>query len=94
MYSHQIEDQVKALKEAGVIKDTEAGVKVLNVLNEYWKDKIAVTWATEDVICRAEEMGKTITEEQAIEVLQTILHKHDATQGINWYTIDCYLEDV
>ena len=91
MYSYIIQKQVEDLKEAGVIKDTEAARKVLD---KYWKDKIAAVWTTEDVISRAEENGKMITEEQAVEVLQTVLHKFDATQGINWYTLDCYMEDI
>ena len=91
MYSYLIENQVKALNEAGLIQDTEAANKVLT---EFWKDKIANVWSFEDVISRAEENGQEITKEQAIEVLQTILHKFDATVGINWTTIDIYLEDI
>jgi hypothetical protein len=36
--------------------------------------------------------GWQISEEQAQEALERMIHKHDANEGIHWITIDCYIE--
>ena len=50
--------------------------------------KIHVTWHIEDVIYRGKERGITITEEEAIDILDTLKDNHDSTIGINWDVID------
>ena len=55
-------------------------------------DAIAVVWLLDDVICTAEEMGYTLTEEQARDILAEISHRHDATIGINWEVIQSYID--
>jgi len=47
----------------------------------------------EDITGKAEERGLYITEERARRMLQRIEDKHDASLGINWDTINCYLDD-
>ncbi len=41
---------------------------------------ISITWSTEDVL----SLDDTLTEAQAIEVLELAENKHDANIGINW----------
>lgn len=54
----------------------------------------SVRWTTADFIGRAEERGTVVpTEEQAQELLERMIQKHDAELGITWVTIDCYLDD-
>ena len=46
-------------------------------------NQIAIIWSVEDVMVQCE----WLTEEQALDVLYQIEHKHDATMGINWDVI-------
>lgn len=55
---------------------------------------IAVEWCVEDVISQAEQLGKHITTDQAIEILDSISNDHDSDLGITWTTIECALEDL
>ncbi len=58
-------------------------------------DVCDVVWTTEDVVSHAEEgMGKSITVEQAREVLRFLESEHDAEFGINWYSITNAIEEV
>ena len=50
--------------------------------------EIHITWHIEDVIYRGKERGITITEEEAIDILDTLKNNHDSTIGINWDVID------
>ena len=50
---------------------------------ELQDDEIAIIWSVEDVIQECD----WLTREQALDVLQHIDHKHDATIGINWDVI-------
>jgi hypothetical protein len=51
-------------------------------------------WTVEDVIERAHENGKEVTQEQAEEVLEFIQHHRDANLGITWIKIDCALDEL
>ena len=46
-------------------------------------DEIAIVWSVEDVMVECD----WLTEEQAMEVLHSLKHNHDATIGINWEVI-------
>ena len=47
---------------------------------ELQDDEIAIIWSVEDVMQECD----WLTEDQALEVLHSIDHNHDATIGINW----------
>ena len=51
-------------------------------------NKIQITWHIEDVIYRGKERGINLTEEEAIDILDTLKDNHDSTIGINWDVID------
>jgi len=53
-------------------------------------DTLYVEWCIDDVL----QQDSTLTREQAIEVLELLDNKHDATIGINWDVIDCAIEEV
>ena len=55
---------------------------------EIMADKITITWSLEDILDRAEEIGVELTEEQASDVLDSLLRRHDCNIGINWDVID------
>lgn len=50
-------------------------------------------WCREDVIGKAKEMGFTITDEAADEILDDIERHHDCELGITWLTLECCIED-
>ena len=59
------------------------------------EDHIAVPiWQTDDVKLRAEERGMKITDVDAINIVETMDRKQDATLGITWDTIDALLDDL
>jgi hypothetical protein len=45
--------------------------------------QIAIIWSVEDVMMECD----WLTEEQALDVLHSLDHNHDATIGINWDVI-------
>ena len=65
--------------------------RIRKAIDKYFEDKIAITWSIEDVICLAEEDGLEITDDEALDVLHSCLHKHDANEGINWNTLRNWL---
>jgi hypothetical protein len=50
---------------------------------ELQDDEIAIIWSVEDVMQECD----WLTKEQALDVLHSIDHNHDATIGINWEVI-------
>lgn len=52
----------------------------------------SVKWSTIDIIDRAKDRGLKVTDEQAKEILNTIIRKHDAELGINWDVIDAHTD--
>lgn len=50
---------------------------------ELQDNEIAVVWSAEDV----KEECKWLTDEQALDVLHAVEHRHDANIGINWDVI-------
>lgn len=92
MHNHGIEAQLMALENAGIISSVNFN-DAKKVLEDYWSDKVAVVWEIDDILWKAQEDGKLVTEEEAKDVLNRMLNKHDATIGINWDTIGFYIED-
>ena len=50
---------------------------------ELQDDEIAIVWSAEDV----KQECEWLTDEQALDVLYAIEHRHDACIGINWEVI-------
>lgn len=53
-----------------------------------------IIWSVGDVIDRARERGVKVSQSEAEDIIEEMEHRHDATIGINWDTIDCYLGDL
>jgi len=53
-------------------------------------ERIGLTWSVGDVM----EMRKDLTEEQAKQVLAQVDRNKDASQGINWDTIEATADDM
>lgn len=88
MYGHHITEMVEALFRAGVVTDTPAAQQVLG---DFWKDKIALVWTTDDVYC---VVNKPISEEQAIEILEQVQDDHNAEYGVSWDSIRDAAQEV
>jgi hypothetical protein len=78
------------------VKDTLPTYKeIVKMLDWHEKNaKGAVEWCAEDIIERARECKRWYRiprEKEAQEILEYMIRKHDATIGINWDVIDCYL---
>lgn len=94
MYSHQLEKMAERVAEKLAkkpLKTKKAICKaVLLTLQEFWKDKIAITWTIEDV----KSLRSDLTDEQAIEVLNTVEHRQDADHGVNWDMIGEVIKEL
>ncbi len=96
MYKHHIEAMAQGLVEAGLATDQN---QVQLVLARYWEDKVAVVWTTDDVHSiqndfDEDEQISSLTEEQAINVLQRAFDKHDANEGITWESLRFWSEEL
>ena len=51
-------------------------------------DEISISWHFADV----QEIDDSLTNDEARQVLQLIKQNHDATYGVNWETIEAWIE--
>jgi len=86
---------VSALLKAKLINPKDA-VAVDGVLSKTWDDAVAITWTITDVIDHGRNMGRKtrITKGEARHVLDYVLRKHDATQGVSWDTIEYAINEI
>jgi hypothetical protein len=54
------------------------------------RQQIAIVWDTSDV----HELRPDLSAEQAWEVLKKVEHNHDANEGINWFLLDFWAEQL
>ena len=67
---------------------------VMQGLNEYWHDKIAIVWNIEDVQEYAKEnYNVDIEDEPAREILNDVFDNMESEYGVTWQTIDCNISD-
>ena len=93
---HHTQEMVRSLVEAGLVQNSQAAEFVLS---QYWVDKVAVVWTTEDVHAAQDdfdenEQTSSITEEQAESILQKAFDKHDANVGITWESLRFWSEEL
>ena len=87
MHQNHIWGMAERLIEKGLNGPSQRE-EIVAALQECWIDKIADIWDIHDVQQQADEMSIELTDDESREVLQRVLHDHDATIGINWDTID------
>lgn len=59
------------------------------------EDTVAVAiWSPEDVLWRAADREIAITPERACDIIHRLNNTHDAELGINWATIDFWLDEL
>ena len=88
MHEHHLDDMVQRLKP--VLKDTE---KAKVILKRYWHTRMALVWEVADVHRAANEREVALTNQEAIDVLQTLLNQHNAQYGIKWEDLTTHIED-
>ncbi len=86
MYDHHLHAMAASLVEAGLTTDCQ---QVEKVLAKYWADKVAVIWTTDDVHSIQDDydedtFSSSLSEDQAIDILQEAFNSYDAEQGITW----------
>lgn len=95
MYEH-IKDMTTSLVEAGLATDHQ---QVELVLSQYWADKVAVVWTTDDVHAVQDDFDEdnetsSLSEEQAQSILQKAFDKHNASEGITWEDLRYWSEEL
>ena len=76
--------------------ETISKENILNVIKDYWKDKIAITWQLFDidtVLWDLDHDQDFLTDEEKVSVLSNVFDKHDAEYGVSWETLRCATED-
>lgn len=81
-YSLHVDDAI--WHEFDTITDQYFGSNLRDIINDDITEEIAITWHVEDV----QSIRPDLTGEQASEVLIHLEKNHDATEGINWSTIE------
>lgn len=64
------------------------------VISEINPNYCIETWHYDDVKGRCDENGISLTDNQIHTVLRLLTSEHDAEQGINWDTIDYWIDYV
>ena len=88
MHNFIIEQMVRRLSP--VLKD-QAKAEV--ILKRFWRTRMALVWVVEDVHRAANERELALTNDEAINVLQTLLDQHNAQLGLRWSDITAHIED-
>ena len=50
--------------------------------------QVFLVWDIDDVLERANEVGKAVTEKQAVEILDLCENRHDCNYGFTWELLD------
>lgn len=54
--------------------------------------EINISWCADDVRCVAQQKGVRLRKKEISNILDALWCGHDASMGINWDTIDHYIE--
>ncbi|NBU11781.1 MAG: hypothetical protein EBS84_22750 [Proteobacteria bacterium] len=58
--------------------------KAEHLLADYWADRIALIWTTENIHRAANENKTVFTEQQAREILRNLHRHHNPQYGLRW----------
>lgn len=82
MHHFIIQSMLQTLKP--VLKDK---ARAERILENFWQDKMALVWDTEDVHRAANEIEVALTETEARELLHDLHQHHNAQYGLQWKDI-------
>jgi len=88
MHHYVIKSMVSALKP--VVKNPK---RAEQIMENFWKDKIALVWDTEDVFTAANEREMALTKLEAITILQDLFKHYDRQLGLRWSDLTSYIEE-
>ncbi len=83
-----IKAMVQALKPA--LKNPK---RAEEILERFWRDKIAIVWDLRDVHKAANEREVALTNQEAIKVLRELHHRHDKQYGLRWSDFTSHIEE-
>jgi protoheme ferro-lyase len=91
----EIGDEItEARLEGEIDKYDDLTNKMFKLTEEFEQYKReSVKWSVDDFLFCEMPDGWTITEEQAQNALEQMIHKHDAGIGITWNTIEVYYRE-
>ena len=95
-YREPITELLQLLINAQIIppNNKQQAIAIAQDYLENHSDFINITWSADDVLEVADERGLKLSQEQALEVLDSLEDNHDACYGINWdtiyYTLDSF----
>jgi len=67
--------------------------KAEQLLTDYWADKIALLWTTNDVHRAANEAKTVLTEQQARTILRTLHDDYRPQYGLEWADVTQAIEE-
>ena len=79
MHEHNIVEMLEKLTPA-----LKSRRKAEEILRNYWSDKMAIIWSTEDVHRAANERETVLTKEEARAILTDLHQHHNAQYGLQW----------
>ena len=85
------EDQNKLWRQTN-ISEMELKKRIIELEKKlaHYEDNCTIVWMPEDVL----SLDETLTDEQVSYILGRLEHKHDATLGITWDTIEFWINEV
>jgi hypothetical protein len=67
--------------------------KARQLLTDYWADRIALLWTTNDVHRAANEVRTVLTEQQARTILRTLHSDYRPQYGLEWADVTKAIEE-
>ena len=67
--------------------------KAVAALDSHFQDRACIFWGVDDVHTAAATIGRTLSDDDAREVLALVERKHDASVGVTWETLELYAGD-
>ena len=96
MNAQQIENRIRAEQRKHPKLDwiKIAAHKIASQIGEEFEQykKESIKWSWEDIYETAKEKGYKCSKKKAQKILECMIRKHDASLGITWDTIECWLD--
>ena len=77
-------------KLISVVKDSEVHGIIHGLEDKF--GLCVIVWSPEDAIERAKENNITLSQEDAVSIMEQIRHHHDCNYGISWETLDYWID--
>ena len=90
LHAHIINEIIKKIKMKGALSDS----RIRDALKEWGDEKVISIFTVDDIMDRAKDIHKKITQSQAFEIIDNLDHDFDANIGINWDVIDTHIEMI